>query len=122
MRLLGFPSQLLFLTFAAALPAPQAEPQPLPLIIWHGLGDRYDADGLQSTGALAQKIHPGTFVYYVRTDEDGGTDRTNTFFGNVSTQIEEVCEAMRSDDRVALELRMDVWLMLCALGFALAWM
>ena len=82
------------LTLASALPSAKPKPKPLPLIIWHGLGDSYDADGLQSTGDLAQEVHPGTYVYYIRTDDDGGNDRTNTFFGNVTTQLEEVCAAL----------------------------
>lgn len=111
---------LSLLTFATALPTfQQTTSKPLPLLIWHGLGDRFDADGLQSTGELAQKVHPGTYVYYIRTDEDGGNDRSNTFFGNVSTQIAEVCEAIHeepdlrsytSDDKQ--QLRVD------ALGFS----
>ena len=116
MRLLSLPAALSFWTFALALPAPDPSPRPLPLLIWHGLGDRYDADGLRSTGELAQKIHPGTYVYYIRTDEDGGNDRTNTFFGNVTSQIEEVCDAIRKEPKLldpdTESLRVD------ALGFS----
>ncbi|KAK8051027.1 Palmitoyl-protein thioesterase 1 [Apiospora rasikravindrae] len=64
---------------------------PLPLVVWHGLGDNYAAEGLQSVGELAEAIHPGTFVYYVRMDEQASADRTATFWGNVTTQIEKVC-------------------------------
>ncbi|KAK8091182.1 Palmitoyl-protein thioesterase 1 [Apiospora phragmitis] len=64
---------------------------PLPLVIWHGLGDNYAAEGLQSVGALAEAAHPGTFVYYVRMDEQAAADRTATFWGNVTTQLEKVC-------------------------------
>ena len=85
------------LTLASALPSAKPKPKPLPLIIWHGLGDRYDADGLQSTGELAEEVNPGTYVYYIRTDEDGGNDRTNTFFGNLTTQLKEVCEAIHAE-------------------------
>lgn len=99
MRLLHLPAALSALTFTAALPASVSKPSasPLPLLIWHGLGDTYDADGLRSTGDLAQEVHPGTYVYYIHTDEDSGTDRSNTFFGNLTTQIEQVCEDIHSD-------------------------
>ena len=99
MHLLRLPAALSALTLAAALPAPapKPSPSPLPLLIWHGLGDTYDADGLRSTGDLAQEVHLGTYVYYVRTDEDSGTDRSNTFFGNLTTQIERVCEDVHKD-------------------------
>lgn len=99
MRLFELPTVLSLLAFSSALPILD-DPKPLPLLIWHGLGDRYDADGLQSTGELSQKVHHGTYVYYIRTDEDGGNDRTNTFFGNVTTQIEEVCEAIHNNSRL----------------------
>ena len=102
MRLFQLPAalSLLAITSASALPAPNSEPQPLPLLIWHGLGDRYDADGLRSTGDLFQQLYPDTYIYYVHTDEDGGNDRSNTFFGNVTTQLAEVCEAIHDDRKL----------------------
>lgn len=103
MQLLYLPAALSALTFAAALPTPASKPSnsSLPLLIWHGLGDTYDADGLRSTGDLAREIHPDTYVYYIRTDDDSGTDRKNTFFGNLTTQIEQVCEDIHSDPALA---------------------
>lgn len=68
-----------------------ASDTPLPLIIWHGLGDNYAADGIASVVELAEEANPGTLVYVIRLDEDANADRTATFFGNVTTQIEKVC-------------------------------
>ncbi|KAI1657845.1 alpha/beta-hydrolase [Daldinia decipiens] len=65
---------------------------PLPVVIWHGLGDTFSAEGLQSVGGLVEKINPGTFVYYVRLDESPSNDRTATFYGNVTEQIAKVCD------------------------------
>lgn len=59
---------------------------PLPLIIWHGLGDNYKADGLAQIGELAEAIHPGTFVYNIHIDDDASADRTATFFGNLTRE------------------------------------
>jgi palmitoyl-protein thioesterase len=116
MHFFSLPSVLALLAFTSALPSSKPPPKPLPLIIWHGLGDRHDADGLHSTGDLALKVHPGTYVYYIRTDEDGGNDRTNTFFGNLTTQIEEVCETLHNNTELRAPngggLRVD------ALGFS----
>jgi palmitoyl-protein thioesterase len=64
---------------------------PLPLIIWHGLGDNYAAEGLAQVAELAQEVNPGTFTYIIRLDDDSSADRTATFFGNVTVQIEKVC-------------------------------
>ncbi|MCJ1381180.1 hypothetical protein MMC17_004289 [Xylographa soralifera] len=86
-------------TSASVIPqkplVPQASPtwtsDPLPLVIWHGLGDNYRAEGLRSVGDLAQEINPGTFTYFVRLDLDPSSDRTATFFGNLTLQIAQVC-------------------------------
>jgi palmitoyl-protein thioesterase len=85
-------STWLLVTQTLASPLSQAASKPLPLLIWHGLGDNYAADGLHSVGDLANETNPGTFVYYIRLDEDADSDRTATFLGNVSAQIEQVCE------------------------------
>lgn len=68
----------------------------LPLLIWHGLGDRYDADGIQSVAKLAEKVNEGTYVYPIRLDDDGGQDRTATFYGNLTEQLEFVCNDIAS--------------------------
>jgi len=75
---------------------PSYSSQPLPLVIWHGLGDNYAADGIKSVGELAEEINPGTFIYNIRLDEDPGSDRTATFFGNTTLQIEKVCSDLSS--------------------------
>jgi len=59
---------------------------PLPLVIWHGLGDNYAAEGI-----------PGTYVYNIRIDDSASADRTATFFGNVTLQIEKVCADIAAD-------------------------
>ncbi|KAI8628226.1 palmitoyl-protein thioesterase 1 [Xylariaceae sp. FL1651] len=64
---------------------------PLPVVIWHGLGDNYAAEGIQSVGELVNEVNPGTFVYFVRLDESASNDRTATFYGNVTEQIAKVC-------------------------------
>jgi palmitoyl-protein thioesterase len=84
-------STLLLLSQTLASPVSQSSSKPLPLLIWHGLGDNYAADGLHSVGDLANQTNPGTYVYYIRLDEEADSDRTATFLGNVSAQIEQVC-------------------------------
>ncbi|KAJ8610259.1 hypothetical protein MRB53_038662 [Persea americana] len=68
-----------------------AKPTPLPLVIWHGLGDTYDADGMNQTAELAARVNPGTYVYNIRLSNDSDTDRRATFFGNLTEQLAQVC-------------------------------
>ncbi|KAJ5998496.1 hypothetical protein N7451_006306 [Penicillium sp. IBT 35674x] len=74
-----------------------AEPTQLPLVIWHGLGDDFERDGLNSVADLAKTTNPGTYVHIIRLDETGSGDRQATFFGNVSAQLETVCAQLSSD-------------------------
>jgi len=85
---------------------------PLPLIIWHGLGDNYAADGIASVVELAEETNPGTLVYVIRLDDDANADRTATFFGNVTTQIEKVCEDLAAHPILSTAPAVD------ALGFS----
>lgn len=92
----------LLLPFAGALqPASLASRSdldndtPLPLVVWHGLGDAFNSDGLQRIASLADDIHPGTFVYFVSLGgDDANSDRSATFLGNVTAQLELVCDAL----------------------------
>ncbi|GAW20190.1 hypothetical protein ANO14919_096870 [Xylariales sp. No.14919] len=64
---------------------------PLPVVIWHGLGDTYSAEGLQRVGQLVEAVNPGTFVYFIRVDDSATNDQRATFYGNVTEQIAKVC-------------------------------
>ena len=85
---------ILCLVFATAAPHNPQVPLPLPLVIWHGLGDNYQAEGLVSIGKLARKTNPGTYVYNIHLDKDPSADRTATFLGNTTLQIEHVCSKL----------------------------
>lgn len=37
------------------------------------------------------ETNPGTFTYFIRLDDDASADRTATFLGNLTEQIEKVC-------------------------------
>ena len=85
---------------------------PLPLVIWHGLGDDYTGEGLQAVGALAEAAHPGIFVYYVRLDSGATADRTATFYGNVTEQLAQVCAELAAHPILSTAPAVD------ALGFS----
>ncbi|KAJ5861856.1 uncharacterized protein N7529_009166 [Penicillium soppii] len=69
----------------------------LPLVIWHGLGDDFEREGLISVASLAESTNPGTYVHLIRLANDGSGDRSATFFGNVTQQIELVCAQLAAD-------------------------
>lgn len=64
---------------------------PLPLVIWHGLGDNFANEGLTSIADLAESINPGTFTYIISLGDTADADRSATFFGNLTLQLEQVC-------------------------------
>jgi palmitoyl-protein thioesterase len=85
---------------------------PLPLVIWHGLGDRFDADGLKDVATLANEVNPGTYVHIIKLADDGASDRTASFFGNVTEQVDLVCKQLASDPILSTAPAID------ALGFS----
>lgn len=70
---------------------------PLPLVIWHGLGDDFTGDGMKQLAQLADEVNPGTYVYLIHIGDTPVADRQASFMGNVTTQIESVCEQLASD-------------------------
>ena len=85
---------------------------PLPLIIWHGLGDSFSNEGLTSVAALAEETNPGTFTYIIRLAEDGNGDSRATFFGNLTEQIDKVCADLAAHNILSTAPAVD------ALGFS----
>ncbi|KAJ5153488.1 uncharacterized protein N7482_009966 [Penicillium canariense] len=69
----------------------------LPLVIWHGLGDDFERDGMQELASLAESVNPDTYVHIIRLADTGSGDRQATFFGNVTEQIETVCEQLAAE-------------------------
>ncbi|PGG95727.1 hypothetical protein AJ79_09900 [Helicocarpus griseus UAMH5409] len=101
--LLSLPLFLTSALHASALPKqPKPEPTPLekgplPLVIWHGLGDDYGNNGLKHIANLAQQVIPGTYVHLIHIGDSTSADREATFLGNVTTQLEEVCAQLASE-------------------------
>ncbi|KAK4182571.1 Alpha/Beta hydrolase protein [Podospora australis] len=95
LRLLLTAGSLLATSFASPLEKrfgdDDDDDTPLPVVIWHGLGDSYNAEGIKQVGELADKVNPGTLVYFARIDEDGARDRYSSFVGNVTDHVAKVC-------------------------------
>ena len=56
----------------------------------------YQAEGLQSIGELLNDTVGNTTTYFIRLDEDPSADRTATFLGNVTLQVQKVCDDLAS--------------------------
>ena len=67
---------------------------------------------MKSVGELAETVNPGTFVYHVQLGQDGNADRTASFYGNVTAQLEEVCAALAAHPILSTAPAVD------ALGFS----
>ena len=56
----------------------------------------YQADGLRALESVINETIGPTYTYFVRIDEDASADRQATFLGNLTTQVEKVCEDLAS--------------------------
>ncbi|OAA43914.1 palmitoyl-protein thioesterase precursor [Beauveria brongniartii RCEF 3172] len=106
------------LTIASLASASSSSSSPLPLVIWHGLGDSFSGEGIQAVASLAAAIHPGTFVHPISlaapsdSDDPSSADRSATFFGNVSQQVDAVCAQLAAHPVLSTAPAVD------ALGFS----
>ncbi|KAI9739137.1 MAG: hypothetical protein M1834_007350 [Cirrosporium novae-zelandiae] len=82
------------LALTTSTPPPSS---PLPLIIWHGLGDNYANPGLISVAELANATNPNTPIHIVSLADSPSSDRSASFFGNVTLQIQSVCDTLSTD-------------------------
>lgn len=90
-------NSLIIFALSFAVGALSVEPVQLPLVIWHGLGDDFERDGLTEVARLAEQANPGTYVYLIRLADTGDADRQATFFGNVTEQIASVCSQLSAE-------------------------
>ncbi|KAK9455133.1 Alpha/Beta hydrolase protein [Dipodascopsis uninucleata] len=70
--------------------------KPRPVVMWHGLGDEYNSDGMMRMASLIEDLYPDIFIHSVYLDEDPKKDSQASFFGNLNEQIETVCEQLAS--------------------------
>ncbi|KIW63335.1 hypothetical protein PV04_10189 [Phialophora macrospora] len=90
-----------------------SDDQPLPVVIWHGLGDSASSEGLKEVAGLVDEVNPGTYTYVIAVGANAGSaDRQASFFGNVTDQIDSVCHTLAKDNILRTAPAID------ALGFS----
>lgn len=67
---------------------------------------------MKQIAELAESVNPGTFVHNIQLGQDSNSDRTASFYGNVTTQLEEVCDALAAHPILSTAPAID------ALGFS----
>ena len=90
----------------------ETDDTPLPVVIWHGLGDSSANEGLKEIATLIDDIHPGTYTHIISLGADGNADKTASFFGNLTQQVEVVCAQLAADPILSTAPAID------ALGFS----
>jgi palmitoyl-protein thioesterase len=76
---------------------PPKPPTSLPVVLWHGLGDNYQGQGLADIAELINATYPGTFVHSVYLDESSGEDRNKGFIGHLADQVGSDCVILMVD-------------------------
>lgn len=78
----------------------EVTPKPLPVVLWHGMGDSCCAPW--SIGALKKTIEDklGVYVYSIATGSTATYDVTSSYFGNVNDQVASVCQQLRDDPKL----------------------
>lgn len=64
------------------------------VVLWHGLGDSYDSDGMAAAEELLKRKIPGVFVHSVYLDEDSARDKQASMLGDANHQVELVCNQL----------------------------
>ncbi|KAH8424313.1 palmitoyl-protein thioesterase family protein [Aspergillus melleus] len=91
------PTLTLLPILTSSLPTTR-ELAPLPLVIWHGLGDDFQRDGMKEVAALADTTNPGTYVHLIHLADSGAGDRQASFIGDVNLQVDTVCAQLQADN------------------------
>ncbi|EPY78468.1 palmitoyl-protein thioesterase 1 precursor [Camelus ferus] len=76
-------------------------PAPLPLVIWHGMGD--SCCNPLSMGAIKKMVEkkiPGIYVLSLEIGKTLIEDVENSFFLNVNSQVKTVCQILAKDPKL----------------------
>ncbi|XP_004614275.1 palmitoyl-protein thioesterase 1 [Sorex araneus] len=92
---------VVLLTGSCAAAVRRDPPAPLPLVIWHGMGD--SCCNPLSMGAIKKMVEekiPGIYVLSLKIGKTVMEDMENSFFMNVNSQVSTVCQALAQDPKL----------------------
>lgn len=69
---------------------------PRAFVLWHGLGDNYDSDGIKKITVIIKSVFPDAFVHSVYLNEDARKDERLSMLGYANDQVEFVCNQLAS--------------------------
>lgn len=79
----------------------RAVPAPLPIVMWHGMGDSCCASySLGAVKDFLQEVLDGVYVLSISTGSGGADDTYSGFFGNVNDQVQEACQLLANDTQL----------------------
>lgn len=76
---------------------PFTHPKRRPLVIWHGLGDTANSDGISGLVQDIKEMFPGIYIHSVATPVGGSVEdeRRAGFYGNASSQVDAMAATIR---------------------------
>ncbi|CAD7696417.1 unnamed protein product [Ostreobium quekettii] len=79
----------------ATISAPSAGPFPLPIVIWHGMGDSCCSP--MGIGHIADNLRKylGVYVYSIATGDGRDADVRSSYIGNINDQVAKVCNDLK---------------------------
>jgi len=75
---------------------------PIPVVMWHGMGDT--CCNPQSMGYIQKLIEqhvPGVYVHSIMLGSNEDDDQMDGFFANMNVQLDKVCHQLASDPKLA---------------------
>ena len=90
------------------IPAPVKNGSPRPLVVWHGLGDTADSEGMATLKRDIERMYPGIFVLSVKVPGEGslGDERKAGF---VSSPLEATIVSTARVNRLTFLFRNVQW-------------
>ena len=72
-----------------------AKPAPVPLVMWHGMGDNCcDPGTMGRLKKFVESAVPGLYVHNVMVGGSPAADTMHGYFGNVNDQVAEACDRL----------------------------